>query len=103
MSGIVRDESIRSGQPRVDGTRITVLDLKQRVIDHGEDPHVVAGEYGLTMADLFYALAYYYDHRDEFEEREREAEAERVAGEKRTMGELGLGTTRPGDADERLD
>ena len=85
MTGIVRDEDIRSGDPRVEGTRITVLDIKRRVIDGGEDPHVVAGEYDISMAALFRALAYYYDHRDEFADREREFAAVRADGEQRTQ------------------
>lgn len=84
MGGIVRDDDVRSGDPRIEGTRITVLDVKRRVIDADEDPHVVAGEYDLAIADLFRALAYYYDHRDELERREREAAAARRDGERRT-------------------
>ena len=87
MTEIVRDEEIRSGQPRLDGTRITVLDLKRRVIDAGDDPHVVAGEYEIGLADLFGALAYYYDNRERFAEREREAAVARREGEAAT-GEL---------------
>jgi uncharacterized protein (DUF433 family) len=49
---IVRDERIQSGTPRIDGTRVTVLDCKRRVIDKEGAPHVVAGEYGLSMAEL---------------------------------------------------
>jgi uncharacterized protein (DUF433 family) len=67
MGSIVRDEAVRSGEPRVEGTRITVRDIKRRVIDVDEDPHVVAGEYGISMADLFGALAYYSEGRDAFE------------------------------------
>lgn len=84
MGTIVRDEDIRSGDPRIEGTRVTVLDVKRRVIDSGEDPHVVAGEYDVPMADLFRALAYYYDHRDEFESQELEREAARQEAEQRT-------------------
>lgn len=58
MEAIVHDEEIRSGDPRIEGTRITVLDVKRRVIDAAEDPHVVAGEYYISMASLFTALAY---------------------------------------------
>jgi len=64
MTSIVQDNAIRSGDPRVEGTRITVLDIKRRVIDGEEDPHVVAGECGTSMVDLFGALRYYYQHRD---------------------------------------
>jgi uncharacterized protein (DUF433 family) len=84
MNRIVRDDDIRSGDPRIDGTRITVFDIKRRVIDNTEDPHVVAGEYDLSMADLFSALAYYYDYREDAKEREREADETRRAGERLT-------------------
>lgn len=84
MTVIVRDDDVRSGSPRIEGTRITVLDIKRRIIDNGEDAHVVAGEYDLSMADVFHALAYYYDHRDEFVRREREAETTRREGERGT-------------------
>jgi uncharacterized protein (DUF433 family) len=83
MTAIVRDEDIQSGTPRIEGTRITVLDCKRRIIDQEADPHVVAGEYGLSMAELFTALAYYYDHRDEFAEQEREFATARREGERR--------------------
>jgi uncharacterized protein (DUF433 family) len=88
MASIVTDEAIRSGDPRIEGTRITVLDVKRRVIDGDEDPHVVAGEYDLPVADLFRALAYYYDHRSELEQRERKAAIARREGEQRTRERL---------------
>ncbi|RLM50020.1 DUF433 domain-containing protein [Halorubrum sp. Atlit-28R] len=84
MTSIVRDESIRSGEPRLEGTRITVRDIKRRVIDAEEDPHVVAGEYGISMAECFGALAHYYEHRDAFEDAERAAERTRRDGERQT-------------------
>ena len=84
MAAIVTDDAVRSGDPRIEDTRITVLDIKRRVIDANENPHVVAGEYGVSMADLFHALAYYYDHRDALREREREAATARREGERRT-------------------
>jgi uncharacterized protein (DUF433 family) len=84
MTVIVSDDGIRSGSPRIEGTRITVLDVKERVIDNDEDPHVVAGEYDVSLADLFRALAYYYDNRDAFRERERTRARERAQGELRT-------------------
>jgi len=84
MAEIVREDGIRSGQPRLSGTRITVLDIKRRVIDNGENPHVVAGEYEISMAALFSALAYYYDNREDFDERERQRAATRRDGEHQT-------------------
>jgi uncharacterized protein (DUF433 family) len=72
----------------VEGTRITVSDLQRRVIDAGEDPHIVAGEYGISMVNLFRALTYYYEHRGSFEERERTAATERRDGERYTQDVL---------------
>lgn len=84
MTKIVRDDSIRSGDPHIEGTRVTVLDLKRRVIDNQEDPHVVAGEYDISLADLFRGLTYYYDNRSDLQQREREYDVERSDGELRT-------------------
>jgi len=84
MSPIVSDDDIRSGTPHIEGTRITVLDVKRRVIDEEEDPHVVAGEYDISMAALFTALAHYYDHRDDLADREQAYAAARREGEHRT-------------------
>lgn len=94
MTAIVRDEEIRSGAPRIDGTRISVLDVKRRVIDEGDDPHVVAGEYDISMVDLFSALTYYYDNREAFAEREAEYEAIRREGERRTSELLSAASER---------
>ncbi|QLD84940.1 DUF433 domain-containing protein [Natronomonas halophila] len=99
MVDIVQEPSIRSGQPRVDGTRITVLDVKRRVIDEDEDPHVVAGEFDISMATLFDALAYYYENREEFTDRERAYAADRAEGEHRTRELLASET----DLSERAD
>ncbi len=88
MTAIVRDDDVRSGRLRIEGSRVTVLDVKRRVIDNDEDAHIVAGEYDLSMADVFHALAYYYDHRDEFARCEREAETARRDGERRTRETL---------------
>lgn len=103
MSAIVSDDEIRCGDPRVEGTRVTVLDIKRRVIDREEDPHVVAGEYEVSMADLFRALAYYYDHREELEERERETAAARREGERRTRGLLERTASSDVEPNERAD
>ena len=103
MTAIVSDERIRSGDPRIDGTRITVLDVKRRVIDYSADPHVVAGEYGLSMAELFGALAHYYDHRSPLEQREHEAAAARRQGERHTRDLLRRIDRGEYEADERAD
>ena len=74
MTSIVRDSKIRSGDPRIEGTRITVLDIKRRVIDSDEDPFAVASEYDLEIAAVFEALAYFYEHVEEMRARAAERE-----------------------------
>lgn len=88
MTTITQDDDIRGGSPRIEGTRITIMDIKRRVIDHEEDPHVVAGEYDISMSDLFTALAYYYDHREAFAEQEQDFATARLEGERRTQAVL---------------
>lgn len=103
MPVIVSDDGIRSGDPRIDGTRITVFDVKQRVIDNGEDPHLVAGEYEVSVADVFYALAYYYDHREELARRENEADTDRREGERRTRELLERAASDDAEPTEQAD
>ena len=55
--------SIVGGKPRIAGHRITVQNI---VVWHelmGRCADEIAGEYGLTLADVYAALAYYYDHK----------------------------------------
>ena len=54
---------ITGGKPRIAGHRITVMNI---VVWHeriGKSADEIAAEYDLTLADVYAALAYYYDHR----------------------------------------
>ncbi|WP_259534119.1 DUF433 domain-containing protein [Halalkaliarchaeum sp. AArc-CO] len=73
---MARDEEIRSGSPRIGGTRITVLDV----------------EYDVSMAELFTALSYDDDHREAFADREQEFATARQNGERRTRSLLADGS-----------
>jgi uncharacterized protein (DUF433 family) len=56
---------VAGGKPRIAGHRITVQDI---VVWHerlGLSADEIATEYGLTLADVYAALAYYYDHQEE--------------------------------------
>lgn len=87
MVDIVRDDDVRSGDPRIAGTRISVLDVKRRVIDGGEDAFAVAAEYDLDPAAVFAALSYYYDNPNEMQALEDEHQ-ERVEELRRTSRRL---------------
>jgi len=56
-----------AGKPHIAGHRITVQNI---VVWHermGMEPDEIATEYGLTLGEVYAALAYYHDHRDEID------------------------------------
>ena len=58
---------ICGGKPRVAGHRITV---QQIVIWHdriGKNADEIAAEYDLELSDVYAALAFYFDHREEID------------------------------------
>ena len=66
---------IAGGKPRIAGHRITVQNV---VIWHermGKTPDEIATEYNLSLADIYAALAYYFDHRLEIDQSIKESEA----------------------------
>jgi uncharacterized protein (DUF433 family) len=61
---IVRVEGVCGGEPVIDGLRVTVrhvVTLHQR----GETVLEVAEALGITEPQVFHALSYFFDHRDE--------------------------------------
>ena len=61
---IVRLEGVCGGEPVIDGLRIAVrhvVTLHQR----GESIVEVAEALGITAAQVFHALSYFFDHREE--------------------------------------
>lgn len=69
---IVRD---LMSEPHVEGRRISVLQIRDRVEGRGLRPEAVADRYDLDRADVYRALAYYHEHPREMQritdERER--------------------------------
>ena len=59
---------VRSGKPRLSGTRITVADVVLMHLRLGQTLAEIAGEYDLSMAALYAAMAYYYDHQREIDQ-----------------------------------
>lgn len=59
---------VAGGRPRIAGHRITVQSV---VIWHermGQSADEIASNSGVSLADVYAALAYYYDHRQEIDE-----------------------------------
>jgi uncharacterized protein (DUF433 family) len=66
---------VAGGKPRIAGRRITVQDI---VIWHewmGRTADDIATEYDLTLAEIYAALAYYYDHPQEIDEAIKDGQA----------------------------
>ena len=66
---------ISSGKPRIAGRRITVENI---VIWHeclGKSADEIASDYDITLADVYAALAYYFDHRNEIDRSLEESRA----------------------------
>lgn len=71
---IVITPGIKGGRPRLAGHRITVQDI---VIWHewmGKAVDEIANDYNLDIADIYAALAYYHDHREEIDGQIKEDE-----------------------------
>ncbi len=65
----------RGGKPRITGTRITGADI---VILHrrlGYGIEEITGTYDLSLAAVYAAMAYYYDHREAIDQSIEEDEA----------------------------
>jgi len=61
-------QGVSGGKPRIAGHRITVQNI---VIWHermGKSVDEIATEYNLTLSDIYAALTYYFDHREEIDQ-----------------------------------
>ena len=63
------------GKPRIRGRRIRVQDIAIWHERLGKSADEIAAEYDLTLADVYAALAYYFDHREEMDARMAEDQA----------------------------
>lgn len=72
---IETSSDVRSGKPRISGTRITVEDVAEMNLKLGMSLIEIAGIYDLSLAQVYAAMAYYFEHREEIEGRIAEEEA----------------------------
>jgi uncharacterized protein (DUF433 family) len=65
---IVSKPEVCGGKPCVAGTRIRVQDIYVWHVHRGMSADEIVSEFPhLTMADVFAALAFYWDHREEIQ------------------------------------
>lgn len=61
---ISTDPDVRNGRPCVAGTGITVADIVIAKVIHMLSVDDIASDYDLTPAQVYAALAYYYENKD---------------------------------------
>jgi uncharacterized protein (DUF433 family) len=81
---------VAGGKPRIAGHRLTVEAIVLWHERMGKSADEIAAEYGLTLADVYAALAYYFDHRSEIDQGIRESDAFVHALRERTPSKLRL-------------
>ncbi len=65
---ITSDSKICGGSAIIHGTRFSVRSVVLYVLHHGLTPEELVAQFPhLTMAQVYDALAYYYDNREEIE------------------------------------
>jgi uncharacterized protein (DUF433 family) len=64
LAHVAATPGVDGGKPRIAGHRITVQDIAVWHERLGLSADEIATEYGLSLADVYAALAYYYDHRE---------------------------------------
>jgi len=75
MAEIVKTEGVLGGKARLNGRRIAVIDIAERVLDHDQAPETVIDQLDVTLAEVYTALAYSYENIDEMNAvRERQQE-----------------------------
>ena len=88
-----------SGTPMIAGTRISVARIALDYTQRGYRPEEIPEHYpGLTLGQVFGALAYYYDHKEEMDrqidEDDREFLIQRDESREKNAGFLARLTTR---------
>lgn len=61
---VVSTEDVLAGEPRLEGRRVSVLQVAVPVLE-GHEPSYVADQLGLSLGEVHEALAYYYKNPDE--------------------------------------
>ncbi|MFB6361473.1 MAG: DUF433 domain-containing protein [Halobacteriales archaeon] len=71
-------------EPHIEGSRVTVRLIYDRVHERGLQPETVAERHDLDIADVYHALAYYHEHPAEMRAVNRQREQAIDAARERT-------------------
>lgn len=61
---IIRNSMIYAGEPIIEGSRTSVRHVIL-LFQSGQDPEEIADRHHLTLAQVYDAISYFYDHEDE--------------------------------------
>ena len=64
---IVSDSAVRDGQPIISGTQLRVIDVIASHVYRGHSPEELAVNFRLSLGQVYAALAYYYQHKEEID------------------------------------
>ena len=67
INHIVKTPGNLGGKPHIAGRRIAVHDIVIAHLQLGAPISEVAANYDLSLGEVYAALAYYYDHKDEID------------------------------------
>src|SRR5215468_7561987 len=65
---ITANLKVRGGRPCVIGTGLRVIDIVIASILYVQTPEEIATGYGISLAQVYAALAFYYENKAEFDE-----------------------------------
>ncbi len=80
---------VASGKPRIAGHRITVQNI---VIWHehmGKSADEISADHNVTLADVYAALTYYFDHRDEINKHLHKSSCEVLEAKSHSLARTG--------------
>lgn len=82
---ITADEDVLHGLPRLEGTRISVLDVYDAVLAADRTPAEAANGLEISLGEVYEALAYYYNNLEEVRRYRERRESDRDALDSRTV------------------
>ncbi len=65
---IASNPKVRQGRPCLVGTGIRVTDIVMATLFHQRTPDEIASDYGVSLGQVYAALAYYYEHKPDLDE-----------------------------------
>jgi len=74
MATIVQSDDVLGGEPRLEGTRVSVFDIYELIIDGENSSADVADQLDRSLGEVYTAFAYYHEHPDEVRQLRRERE-----------------------------